>query len=69
MTAKKTPAVEAAPEVQQTPDEALQSAVATFVAAADAYAASDPSGTAHQVTVEGYRVRYMGQQFLSLTLA
>lgn len=52
---------------KKSPLEALQDASASFVKAANAYAASEEGRTVHTVTLEDFRVLYQGEQLYSLT--
>jgi hypothetical protein len=60
-----TPKPKPAPKAAPTPAEALDAAVATLVAAAEAYAAADGT-TTHSYVAGDYRVRFQGEQLLSL---
>lgn len=52
---------------KKTPLETLQAAAASFVKAADVFAASEEGRTVHSVTLEDFRVLYQGEQLYSLT--
>jgi hypothetical protein len=63
MTAPKTTKVAA---VTQTPLQVLQAAGEAFIAACEAFQASD-NATVHAVNVGDYRIRFTGAELLSFS--
>lgn len=68
-----TPKATKAQKVDLTPEEILSAAALQFVEAADAYAKLDLTQTTHAFLVShedgDLRIRYIGEQFLSLARA
>ena len=63
-----TPTTPKAPKAAATPAQALDKAIQALITAANNYAASDDGQTTHSYASEaGFRVRFMNEQFQSLT--